>query len=102
MSVATGTERKLTVLNPEGYPPQVDARGMAAPVDGLRGKKVFLVDIGFENSDNFIRQLHGWLADHEPEIHTEIVRWRDQHQPDPELCAKVAAEGDAAIIGVGT
>ena len=102
MSVATDTGRKLTVLNPQGYPPQVTARGMAPALDTLQGKKLFLVDIGFENSDNFIRQLHGWLDDHEPGIETEVVRWRDQHAPDPELCAKVAAEGDAAIIGVGT
>jgi hypothetical protein len=75
---------------------------MAPSLDSLEGKKLFLVDIGFENSDNFIRQLHGWLEEHEPGIRTEVVRWRDQHQPDPELCEKVAAEGDAAIIGVGT
>jgi hypothetical protein len=102
MSVGTAAGRKLTVLSPEGYPPQVTARGMAPALDTLQGRKLFLVDIGFENSDNFIRELHGWLEEHEPGIRTEIVRWRDQHQPDPELCEKVAAEGDAAIIGVGT
>jgi hypothetical protein len=102
VSVATGTERKLTVLNPEGYPPSVTGRGMAPPLDTLHGKKVFLVDIGFENSDAFMAQLHGWFEEHEPGIRTEVVRWRDQHAPDPELCTKVAAEGDAAIIGVGT
>lgn len=57
---------KLTVLNPEGYPPKVTASGMAPGLDSLEGKTLFLVDVGFENSDNFIRQLHGWLADHEP------------------------------------
>jgi hypothetical protein len=31
-----------------------------------------------------------------------MVRMRDQHQPDPELYGRIAAEGDAAIIGVGT
>jgi hypothetical protein len=29
------------------------------------------------------------------------VRWRDQHRPDPDLCARIRAEGDAAILGVG-
>ena len=47
-------------------------------------------------------QLHGWFEEHEPGIRTEVVRWRDQHKPDPELCERIAAEGDAAIIGVGT
>jgi hypothetical protein len=102
MSVAATTQRKLTVLNPEGYPPQVTAREMAPALETLQGKRLFLVDIGFENSDQFIRQLHGWFEEHEPGIRTEVVRWRDQHQPDPELCERIAAEGDAAIIGVGT
>jgi hypothetical protein len=93
---------RLTVLNPQGFPPTVTGKGLAPALERLDGKKLFLVDIGFENSDNFIRQLHGWMTDHEPDIATEVVRWRDQHRPDPELCERIAAEGDAAIIGVGT
>lgn len=93
---------KFKVLNPEGYPPKVNARGMAQSLDTLEGKKLFLVDVGFANSDNFMRELHGWFESHRPEIRTEIVRWRDQHVPDPELCERIRHEGDAAIIGVGT
>jgi hypothetical protein len=92
---------KLTVLNPQGYPPRVERRGLAPSLDSLSGKKVFLVDVGFENSDNFMRQLQGWLADHEPTIQTDVVRWADQHQPDPALCERIASQGDAAILGVG-
>jgi hypothetical protein len=93
---------KFSVLNPEGYPPKVTARGMAQSLDTLDGKKVFLVDVGFANSDNFMTQLHGWFEEHRPTVRTEVVRWRDQHQPDPALCGRIAAEGSAAIIGVGT
>jgi hypothetical protein len=102
VSITTRTRATVTVLNPEGYPPQVGARGMAPSLDTLDGTKLFLVDVGFANSDNFMAQLHGWFEDHRPEIRTEIVRWRDQHVPDPELCERIQAEGDAAIIGVGT
>ena len=100
--MATAVATRLTVLDPRGYPPKVDARGMAPALETLQGKRLFLVDVGFENSDEFMRQLHGWLAEHEPGIRTEVVRMRDQHQPDPELYGRIAAEGDAAIIGVGT
>jgi hypothetical protein len=93
---------KFRVLNPQGYPPKVSARGMAQGLDTLEGKKLFLVDVGFANSDNFMKQLNGWFEQHRPEIRTEIVRWRDQHVPDPDLCERIRAEGDAAIIGVGT
>jgi hypothetical protein len=93
---------KMKALNPEGYPPKVSATGMAPSLDTLDGKKLFLIDVGFANSDNFMKQLHGWLEEHRPTIETEVVRWRDQHAPDPELCERVKAEGHAAVIGVGT
>ncbi len=92
---------KLTVLDPRGFPPAVTGRGLAPGLDRLDGARLFLVDVGFENSDNFMVQLQGWLAEHEPSVRTEVVRWRDQHQPDPELCERIRAEGDAAILGVG-
>jgi hypothetical protein len=93
---------KFRVLSPEGYPPKVAARGMAPSLDTLDGKKLFLVDVGFANSDNFIARLHEWFEANQPSTQTEVVRWRDQHAPDPELCERIKAEGDAAIIGVGT
>ena len=93
--------QKLTVLSPLGFPPKVTAKGLAPALDTLEGKKLFLVDVGFENSDNFMAQLQDWLAQHEPGIDTEIVRWKNQHYPDPELCDRIRAEGDAAILGVG-
>jgi hypothetical protein len=92
---------KLSVLNPLGFPPKVTVKRLAAGLGSLRGRKLFLVDVGFENSDSFMAQLRGWLEQHEPEVRTEIVRWRDQHRPDPDLCARIRAEGDAAILGVG-
>jgi hypothetical protein len=92
---------KLTVLNPLGFPPKVAVKRLAPGLGSLRGRKLFLVDVGFENSDSFMDQLRGWLERHEPDVRTEIVRWRDQHRPDPDLCARIRAEGDAAILGVG-
>ncbi|HMI69946.1 MAG TPA: hypothetical protein VK510_08125 [Solirubrobacteraceae bacterium] len=92
---------KLSVLNPLGFPPKVTAKRLAPGLGSLAGRMVFLVDVGFENSDLFMAQLRGWLAEHEPDVRTEIVRWRDQHRPDPDLCKRIRAEGDAAILGVG-
>ena len=62
---------KLTVLSPLGFPPQVTANGLAQSLSSLDGKRLFLVDVGFENSDNFMIQLQGWLAEHEPSVETE-------------------------------
>ena len=93
--------RTFAVLNPLGYAPKVEARGLAPSLDGLDGKKVFLVDVGFENSDAFMERMRLWLAEHRPAVTTEVVRWRDMHKPDTELCERIRAEGDAAILGVG-
>lgn len=93
---------KLTVLDPTGLPPKVTGRGLAPPLEALTGKTVFLVDVGFENSDAFMTQLQGWFREHKPDIRTSVVRWRNQHAPDPDLCNRIRAEGDAAILGVGT
>ncbi len=92
---------KLSVLNPLGFPPKVTAKRLAPGLGSLAGGMVFLVDVGFENSDVFMAQLRAWLAEHEPDVRTEIVRWRDQHRPDPDLCERIRAEGDGAILGVG-
>jgi hypothetical protein len=88
-------------LSPLGFPPKVKARGLAQSVDTLSGRKVYLVDVGFENSDVFMVQLGAWLAAHEPGITTELVRWHDMHKPDPDLCRRIQHDGDAAILGVG-
>ena len=92
---------KVTVLNPLGFPPKVTGRGLAQSLDGLDGKTLFLIDVGWENCDVFMRQVQEWLGEHRPATRTEIVRWKDQHAPDPELCERVKAEGDAAVLGVG-
>jgi len=92
---------KLTVLNPEGYPPKVLAKGLAPSLDELDGKTIFLVDVGFENSDNFMVQLQSWFGERHPGVRTKLAKWRNQHLPDPELSDQIRTEGDAAILGVG-
>jgi hypothetical protein len=92
---------KITVLDPRGYPPKVTGRGLAPSVDTLDGKTLFLVDIGWENCDIFMQQMQGWFAQHLPKVDTRIVRWKDQHAPDPVLSDQIRTEGDAAILGVG-
>jgi hypothetical protein len=92
---------RTTVLNPVGFPPKVKGKGLAPGLESLDGKTVFLVDVGFENSDNFMLRLQEWFGEHQPRVETQVVRWRDQHAPDPELCERIKLEGDAAILGVG-
>lgn len=89
------------VLNPVGFPPEVVAQGLAPGLDDLDGKRIFLVDVGWENSGNFMRELEKWFNRTKPGVLTQLVQWKDQHKPDPELCEIIQSEGDAAILGVG-
>jgi hypothetical protein len=92
---------KLTVMDPTGYAPGVTARGLNQGLEILDGRKIFLADVGFEGSDIVMNHLRDWFAEHRPAVRTEVVRWRNQHYPDPDLCERIRAEGDGAILGVG-
>ncbi len=92
---------KVTVHDPRGYPPKVTGKPLAARLESLEGKNVYLVDCLFDNSDAFIEQLRGWFSEHLPEVKTPIIRPRESWVDDPEMRATITADGDAAILGVG-
>jgi hypothetical protein len=92
---------RLTVLDPRGYPPRVTGKRLAPRLQGLDGKLVYLVDCLFDNSEAFLVQLKDWFATHLPAVRTEIIKPRESWVDDPVMRAKVAADGDAAILGVG-
>jgi len=108
--IETGTRNKtqskdgpqLTVLNPMGYPPRVTPKDMAPRLDTLEGKKVYLVDCRFDDADIFLAQMQDWFGEHLPGVRTELVRLSSVYtKDDPETWAKIKANGDAAIVGVG-
>ena len=67
----------------------------------LDGKIVYLVDCLFDNSDAFMEQLQRWFAQHLPAVVTRVIRPRESWEDDPDMRAKIVADGDAAILGVG-
>ena len=97
-----GASDKLTVLNPEGYPPKVSHRQMAPRLDTLDGKTVYIVDCRFDDSDIFLKQVQAWFADHMPSVKTVFKPINSVYtQDDPATWEEVKAKGDAAIIGAG-
>jgi hypothetical protein len=92
---------KLTVHDPRGYPPKVTGKRLAPRLQSLDGKVVYLVDCLFDNSAVFMEELRQWFAEHLPGVQTPIITPRQSWTDDPEMRARVAAEGDAAILGVG-
>ena len=92
---------KLRVHDPRGYPPKVTGKHLAPRLESLDGKTVCLVDCLFDNSDTFMDQLQGWFARNLPTVKTTIIRPRQSWVDDPDMRARVAEGGDAAILGVG-
>jgi hypothetical protein len=92
---------KIVVHDPRGYPPKVVGKRLANRLESLDGNVVYLVDCLFDNADVFMEQLRLWFAENMPAVVTRIIRPRESWVDDAEMRAKVAAEGNAAIIGVG-
>jgi hypothetical protein len=92
---------KLTVHDPRGYPPRVTGKALAPRVEGLDGRTLYLVDCLFDNSEVFMDQLEAWFSEHLPAVRTKVIRPRESWVDDPEMRERVAADGDAAILGVG-
>lgn len=92
---------RIKVHDPRGYPPKVVGKRLAPRLDNLDGKIIYLVDCLFDNSDAFMEQLRQWFAAHLPKVVTRTISPRESWVDDPDMRAKVAAEGNAAILGVG-
>jgi hypothetical protein len=91
----------LTVHDPRGYPPKVAGKGLATRRPSLDGRLVYLADCLFDNSAAFMEQLRQWFAAHLPAIVTRIITPRESWEDDPGMRARIAADGAAAILGVG-
>ncbi len=91
----------LTVHDPRGYPPKVAGKRLAQRPQSLDGKTLYLVDCLFDNSEVFMDQLRRWFAEHLPAVNTRTIKPRESWVDDPNMRAKIEADGDAAILGVG-
>ena len=94
--------KKLTVLNPMGFPPQIEQLGMAPRPGSLDGKTVYLVDCRFDDGDILMQQMAKWFAENDPAVNVEVRRKSDVYtKRDDALYEEIREKGDAAVIGVG-
>jgi len=94
-------DRLLMVHDPLGYRPKVTGKRLASRRASLDGKVIYLVDCLFDNSAAFMEQLRQWFAAHLPAIVTRIITPRASWEDDPDMRARIVADGAAAILGVG-
>jgi hypothetical protein len=102
VKIADATEEKITVLSPVGFPPKVSKKMAAPRPESLDGKMVYLVDCRFDDSIELLKQVQDWFAEHMPAVRTKIVSLSTTYQhDDPKTWDEIAANGAAAIVGVG-
>ena len=93
--------QRVVVHDPRGYPPQVVGKRLAPRPETIAGKTVYLVDCLFDNSDVFTEQLRQWFADHLPSVNVRTIQPAKTWSDDEEMRARMAADAEAAILGVG-
>ena len=85
-----------------GYPPEFKAKTPAPRLDTLDGKIIYLVDCRFDDSIELLKQVGVWFADNRAGVETRMISLSSTYQiDDPETWKEIAANGDAAIVGVG-
>ena len=102
IEIASHGEEKITVLNPVGYPPQINKKTLAPRPESLNGKTIYLVDCRFDDSVELLKQVQNWFAEYMPAVKTKIISLSATYQhDDPKTWETIKANGDAAIVGVG-
>jgi hypothetical protein len=102
MDVLQAQEPKITVLNPLGQPPAIARVPMAPRLDSLDGKTIFIVDIGFTDTHQFLTEMQKLLSVRYPKT-TWLVRTKigTYFEDDPKLWAEIKEKGGGMIMGVG-
>jgi len=91
---------KITVLNPMGTPPPIQAKEMAPRLDTLDGKTIYFVNTGYIGTDRLMDVMIDWFKENYP--NTNIAMGRGgMTSISEEVRAEIAEKGDAAIIGLG-
>jgi len=93
--------QQITVHDPRGEPSKVVGKRLAPRLSTLDGKTVYLVDCLFDNTDVFMEQLRQWFAERLPAVNVRVIRPQKTWSDDEAMRAAIAADGDAAILGVG-
>ena len=96
---------KITVLNPACSSTMVERVPLTSRnFTDLKNKTIFMIDIGWGGPTagyDVFEVMSEWFNENIPSVKTVLVRKKGGFaEDDPELWARVKAEGDAAILGI--
>jgi hypothetical protein len=95
-------EQMITVLNPQGNPPLIKRKPMARRPDSLEGKRVYLVDVRFNDGDILLQQMKFWFEENMPRVNPVIVKKSGVYTYDDKaLWQEIRGKGDAVIMAIG-
>ena len=97
---AASAQPEITVLNPMGTPPPIEAKQMAPRLDTLDGKTIYLINTGFPNSGRLLEEIGNWFKATYPKTNIVMSRAGMTNIP-PNVMAEIKEKGDAVILGVG-
>ena len=91
---------KITVLNPMGTPPPIQAKAMAPRLETLDGKTIYFVNTGYIGTDRLMAEMMAWFKQNHPKTNL-VLRSGSMASITPALQTEIAEKADAAIVGLG-
>jgi hypothetical protein len=93
---------KVTVLNPMGTPPPIQAKQMAPRLDTLDGKTIYFVNTGYIGTDRLMAVMSDWFKANYPKTNIVIKKSAGgMTRVDKALWAEIGEKADAVVIGLG-
>jgi hypothetical protein len=101
-ATVTSSAGVIKVMNPLGYPPLVQQKPMAARPTSLDGKKVYLVDVTFDDGDLFLKEMQAWFARNMPQVTPEFrVKKGVYSANDSRLWQEIRDAGGVMVMAIG-
>lgn len=91
---------KITVLNPMGTPPPIQAKAMAPRLETLDGKTIYFINTGYIGTDRLMAEMMDWFKANHPKTNL-VLRSGSMSSITPALQTEIAEKADAAIVGLG-
>jgi len=98
--VQAASTEKITVLNPMGTPPAIQAKQMAPRLDTLDGKTIYFVNTGYIGTDRLMEVMTDWFKANYPKTNIVMARGSMTNIP-PAVMAEIGEKADAAMVGLG-